>query len=627
MASLEGFSARRMQARKLLHVVDAVLLALLLFFRCLAGLSPLYMYARQLTPRFNRFSIDSQMLDDFGCSREEASWGRTKIFIRSPRTLFLIEDARKLKIIEIIIKVQAKWRGFVALREFKLMKHSANKIAATFKGFKRRKKFLKTRDGAILITSFFRMWRERRKFEEHQVKIVMIKAAFVVTAWAKGYYVRQIKAVVAGKTIMGGTNKLFKRNAGPLLVKNLVAYQRRAWLRRTAKALPGDSPGGNNTVHAAPAQQKAAAVVERLYEEWRNRKYRLQLDAPVQAIMREKVVSSFLFRGKKSSYPGSVGEAFLGDQIGLNDDLNGNNVKWQAAAALVDQQLDKVLVATPVKKVHRRNGDEVDRNFIVTDTAFMMLDTKMRFKYHVLLAEIKSITCSTHSDGYFVLHVNYDDTKGKNKGDHMYFSKDVVEIITRIYIAIYKKEERELPVKVDDGFEITIKQKQEKFTVNVARSTSQSDDATAAVKHQKRGKMSIVLPEEIYVADGKSKRGGEERRFVKEIINDLRNDTTPRGPVAIKLPRTNSEPNILVTSPARSSNQDVSRNVSAEAVPNRTLQSAPVIKAAPAAVATDRPKLAAIGEGSKASSSSAASDKAAPAKATRGGRGRGRGRG
>ena len=525
------------------------------------------------------------MLEDFGASRTEAAWGRTKIFIRSPRTLFSIEDARKLKIIEIVTKVQAKWRGFVQLRAFTEIKKGANTIAAHFKGMRRRKKFLATREGAILVTSFFRMWRERRRFEEHQVKIVMIKAAFVITAWGRGFYVRQIKANVCGRIIMGGTNKLFRRNAGPLLVRNLVAYQRRAFLQRVAKNLPSDSPTGPLAVPAAPAQKKAAAVIEDLYRQWRNLKYRTQINTSMQAIMREKLVSSFLFRGKKSSYPGSVSTMFLGDQLLLDNDETGTKTKWEAAAKLVDQQASQILVALQLIKVHRRNGKEVERNFVVTDTAFVMLDQKMQFKYHVLLAEIKAITCSTHGDGYFVLHVDWNPNKGKNKGDHLYHSADVIEIITRIYIAVFKKEGRHLQVNVDDNFKIQIKQKQQEYEVNVA----QGDGEDGAVKYQKRGKMVIQIPEVSFTQPGASKRGGEQRAFMQAIINDLKKDATPAPNASVSLPRTTSEPALYAG--ATPSGDQIPAQASAPATSTeRAMKSAPNILASAPATSASPPK-------------------------------------
>ncbi|CAH1988239.1 unnamed protein product [Acanthoscelides obtectus] len=53
---------------------------------------------------------------------DDVKYGRTKIFIRSPKTLFELENARNDLIPGIVTLIQKTWRGFVARQQYKKMK-------------------------------------------------------------------------------------------------------------------------------------------------------------------------------------------------------------------------------------------------------------------------------------------------------------------------------------------------------------------------------------------------------------------------------------------------------------------------------------------------------------------------
>lgn len=61
---------------------------------------------------------------------EEYRMGKTKIFIRFPKTLFDTEDAFQMKKHYIASIIQANWKGLVQRRKFKIMKKSAIRMQA-----------------------------------------------------------------------------------------------------------------------------------------------------------------------------------------------------------------------------------------------------------------------------------------------------------------------------------------------------------------------------------------------------------------------------------------------------------------------------------------------------------------
>eukprot|EP00039_Didymoeca_costata_P008037 m.107235 g.107235 ORF g.107235 m.107235 type:complete len:1313 (+) comp13919_c0_seq1:97-4035(+) len=554
------------------------------------------------------------LLNEIDLSKAEYSWGRSKIFIRSPKTLFLIEDLRKEAVIKLVIKMQARWRGFLKRRDFLELRGASNLIAAWFKGYKRRKKYKATKDGAMLITSFFRMWRERRKFEEHKQKIIMRKAGFVITAWARGFYTRSIRATVNGKVIEGGTNKLFQRNAGPLLARNLIVFQKIQWLSRTSKTLPPSSPIDRFSIEAPPAMSQAGQLLQVFWNEWRCRNYRNQCSPAMQAIFREKVIASQIFRGQKSSYPASIKELFKGDQIILKAEPQAS--KWAKIVALTGHGSGSdVLVATQVMKVHRSNGTEVERVFVLTTGSFIVCDMKYRLKYIVLLDEIQKVSCSQQNDGYFVLHVDVGTEKGRNKGDHMFRSVDLIEILTRLYIAHNKKTGRKLNVEVSDNFDVRF-DKRTPFHVSFAR----SDKGEQSVKRKRRD-IAVELPSELVAPAGAAARGGEKRQAVDPVMRDLHRDRVPTVSSPVRLPRTTSGPVMQVRNVSENSVSAVDEPQPA-AIPKR--MSEPVM---PSSVEPRQRPKSAIVSSSRPEPETDEEPTTAAAGRGRGGRGRGRGRG
>jgi myosin-1 len=101
-------------------------------------------------------------MEDLGMPKSEHSFGRSKLFIRSPRSLFDLEDKRKTRNIELLIRIQAIFRGWMKRALYQKMRKSQATIAARYKGFRARREYLKQRNAAILIASYVRMWKDRK---------------------------------------------------------------------------------------------------------------------------------------------------------------------------------------------------------------------------------------------------------------------------------------------------------------------------------------------------------------------------------------------------------------------------------------------------------------------------------
>lgn len=76
------------------------------------------------------------IMDEHGFTND-VKYGRTKIFIRSPRTLFALENARNELIPGIVTLLQKQWRGYLCRQNYKKMK-AALYIMAYYRRYKLR---------------------------------------------------------------------------------------------------------------------------------------------------------------------------------------------------------------------------------------------------------------------------------------------------------------------------------------------------------------------------------------------------------------------------------------------------------------------------------------------------------
>ncbi|NXN71590.1 MYO1A protein, partial [Himantopus himantopus] len=74
------------------------------------------------------------LLADLALPREELAFGHTKIFIRSPRTLFDLEKRRQERIGQLATLIQKTFRGWRCRTQYQLMRKSQIIISAWFRG-------------------------------------------------------------------------------------------------------------------------------------------------------------------------------------------------------------------------------------------------------------------------------------------------------------------------------------------------------------------------------------------------------------------------------------------------------------------------------------------------------------
>ncbi|KTF82652.1 hypothetical protein cypCar_00012365 [Cyprinus carpio] len=87
---------------------------------------------------------------------EEYKLGRSKIFIRFPRTLFVTEDALEVKKQSIAVTLQTSWRGYRERAKYHRIRHAVIVIQSWWRGVKGRRKAKHRRQAADTIRRFIK---------------------------------------------------------------------------------------------------------------------------------------------------------------------------------------------------------------------------------------------------------------------------------------------------------------------------------------------------------------------------------------------------------------------------------------------------------------------------------------
>eukprot|EP00731_Ephydatia_muelleri_P013412 Em0007g722a len=119
-----------------------------------------------------------EVLKSIGKHSEDFSMGRSKVFIRSPKTVFELEELRRKRVEEIATLIQKTYRGSVKRRRFKALRRAQLVLSTNYRTHVCVHKYQKIRKAAIVIQKYFRGWKARKELRRLK-KGLKAKAAVV----------------------------------------------------------------------------------------------------------------------------------------------------------------------------------------------------------------------------------------------------------------------------------------------------------------------------------------------------------------------------------------------------------------------------------------------------------------
>ncbi|XP_070596951.1 unconventional myosin-Ia-like isoform X2 [Erythrolamprus reginae] len=350
------------------------------------------------------------ILDSLSIDLKEVAYGHTKIFIRSPCTLFDLERRRQQRVQELATLIQAAFRAWKCRKHYQEMRRSQILISAWFRGQKERKNYLKMKTSAILIQAYIRSWKTRKEYKKY------------FRSGASDHIANFVYRRLVQKFFLG-----LKDNLPSMSVIN------QSWPPAPYKFLTNTNQ-----------------ELKKIFHHWRCKKYREQLSPKDKEALQDKLCASELFKGKKTLYPKSLPQPFRGEYLGLKE-----NPKYRKLQTTAN---DKLVMADHVKKVNRGDGKTSPRILLLTKSHIILADPKAaQAKTAITLNDIEGVSVSCYSDGLLVLHIRESST-ADTKGDFLLISDHLIELVTRLHQTMLEATKQKLKLQVAEEFLVKFKQ-------------------------------------------------------------------------------------------------------------------------------------------------------------------------
>ncbi|XP_035999171.1 unconventional myosin-Ic isoform X2 [Fundulus heteroclitus] len=312
----------------------------------------------------------SALVNHLGYKAEEYKLGRSKIFIRFPKTLFTTEDALEAKKPEIAVTLQKSWRGYRERAKYQRIRHAVIVIQSAWRGMKGRRRAKRRREAVQLIRRFIKgfIYRHEEYCDENDYFLDHVRYSFL---------------------------KALRKN----LPKSVLD---KSW--PTPPALLVEASDDLQRLHM---RNMVIKYCRRVQPEWKKQ-------------MMQKVVASEIFKDQKYSYPHSVGRLFLDSR------LERAQISLKVLQTLGSE---KVQYGVSVIKYDRRGFKPRPRQLLLTNTFAVLVD-RTKIKQRMDYAALRGISVSSLCDGMVVLHMPCEDNK--QKGDAVLHCSHVIELVTKL---------------------------------------------------------------------------------------------------------------------------------------------------------------------------------------------------
>nr|XP_005298605.1 unconventional myosin-Ih [Chrysemys picta bellii] len=316
------------------------------------------------------------LIKHIGYKPEEYKLGRTKIFIRFPRTLFATEDAFEYSKHLLVTRIQARYKGCLGKREYKKQKEAAIKLEACWRGALARKEA------------------KRR-------------------VWA----VETIKRFIKG----------FINRKNPLCPENdeFIRFVQYTYLTKLRDHVPKNVLD-KNWLKPPAILEETSEMLKKICMRNLVRQYCQGITAEKKAQLQQKVVASAIFRGKKDGYLQSISQPFADTRLSEKD-INPKVLQLIRG--------EKIKYVTPVVKYDRNGFKARERQLLLTQAAAYVVEMA-KIKQKIDYAALKGISTSNLSDGLLVVHVPEDN---KQKGDVILQCEHIFETVTKLSMLANKQ--------------------------------------------------------------------------------------------------------------------------------------------------------------------------------------------
>eukprot|EP01137_Pigoraptor_chileana_P012031 Opistho-2@63815 len=394
-----------------------------------------------------------KILDYIKISSTAYLYGNTKLFVKSPTTLFTIEDLREKRIQLLVAKMQATFRMHVKRVAYKNLRKATIKIQVNIRRALRRIRVKKLRLCYIAWLGTHCESKAARKSLEWMTP----KEKQWVKVRVDAYYRKKNEAAAVSRL-----RRVFRRHLARATLKAIGAAF-------TVAKRTGYVKGDRYTVAQWPSTkvrwvQETVFNLQLIFKRWAAGKYRSLIKPDQKEMLLAKEVASDMFLGRKTVYPASVGELFRGNMVAYETDKNIK--RWQQLFGNPDE---KIIYGSLVVKMDRANYKREPRVLVVTNKNVYVLDISFKVKSVIPFDALSGLSVSPYSDFIAVLHIDIKElpAKDKKKGDYIVMTETLVELVTKIARQYQFNTKFQFKFSVVDNISVSVKNAQQMIKFKV----------------------------------------------------------------------------------------------------------------------------------------------------------------
>jgi len=378
------------------------------------------------------------ILKAMGLTESDYCLGKTKVFIKKPQTVFLLENARNDKENDIATIIRARWLAHIYRKKYLDDLNEIVDIQSMIRTKFEAQKFKKTIRGVIKIQKHCRGFLTRKHMKKEYIKYPKYCTKMIWKEWVK----------------YKGTRMMKEMSEASKKASNWRSVQ---W--------------PDQTYANDPKFKEAYEILKKVHARISAKKYRKSLNPERKKYLEWKCVAMTNF-GSKASWKNSATAKYDNDGLKLSD-----NSKWKKICS----DGSKIVQSFDCTKFHRKNlKKEVPRKFVVTENDLYLVTTGLGLKDKIPFSNVNEIGCSNQKDGCIIFHTS------EAKGDLMIRTDDkCIEAVSQIFLAAKNKgknikltvgdsqnfnnTKKTVPIEfaAGSGAKLTVAQKKDKYVVNV----------------------------------------------------------------------------------------------------------------------------------------------------------------
>jgi len=374
----------------------------------------------------------SAILSAHDIKNEEYRVGKTKLFVRNPRTLFYLEDKRTNFMPKLAIVIQKHWRGYKARVLYERLR------------------------AAVTLQCYVRLRVARHRYIHTRAALMLQKV--VRARQTRIRYKRTISAIMIQKIYRGykDRSKWVRRKAATKLQLWYRGAKAMKWLldvQKTFENVNSDPLFGKYFVwpEHSPILNKGAESVKRMHQVWRIEKMVFSLDAQRTISMLEKISSYDIFHGNKPySYSRKFEHNYLENSV-------LQHAKYQKTIVDIPGSKNIIFANIGMKMNSRRGFDQ--RVVVITESHVLFLKMK---KFSLLesipLDEITSFSMNNLEEWTVIFHLKQS---GKDVVLNFFniqnLQETTTELVTILQMQLKKSQGGFLPLNFSPKITYTIK--------------------------------------------------------------------------------------------------------------------------------------------------------------------------